>query len=178
MNFLNGFSGSGTKKSFLSDKPIILGGNSGSIPSTSGLSGTEGASAIAKKLPPSTSFDWNQQTQQDWPSFFFQNYLETIFSSPVLVAETLLHVQYQKRRQSTSQDGEEGPKSYQPIEDPIPPLPLYLPRLKGDFVVTSRLLSVTKHEGWSSCYKGHLCHFLYRSLFSFAQPYIEVGFCV
>jgi hypothetical protein len=147
-----------TKKSFLSEIPVILGNKNGE-------------NVNAKKIP----FDWNQQMQQDWPSFLFQNYMETIFTSPIIVAETLLNVQYQKR----IKPGQEPeliviPKEYESIEDPTACVPLYLPRLNGDFVVTNRILSRTKYEGWTSNFKGHFSHFIYRSLYSSAQPYLEV----
>ncbi|KAI8902831.1 mitochondrial carrier domain-containing protein [Globomyces pollinis-pini] len=119
-----------------------------------------------RRLP---NFQWEDET--DWPSYFIEQYLQAIISSPLIVIETLTCVQYQKR----IEPGEEE-ESYEAVEGNKAAEPLYLPRLQGDFAEVTRVIMADNQETWSALFKGHLTHFCFRSLFQIIQPTIEETF--
>lgn len=110
------------------------------------------------------------QEHIDWPAFFIQQYLEALLSSPLIVADTLAAVQYQRRLDvGETEEPYQIYESYDGFKDAVP---MYLPRLQS-FPETARLLVESGQEGWTSNFKGHLTQFLYRSLYCATQPTLE-----
>lgn len=175
MNSIFSHLGSGGKTQSISTEPVII--HSSNISS----SAAQDTALTVKKY---TDFNWDGE--QDWLSFTVQKYMETLLSSPLVVAETLLNAQHHKRLSKGEYD--EPAIAYESIQEgslesihenlkhSSNSTLKYLPRIDGDVVATSRLLVELKQEGWTANFKGHLSHFAYRSLFSISQPFLEVIF--
>ena len=104
------------------------------------------------------------ENNQNWTSFFVEQYLQSLITTPLLVQETLMTVQYQSRTQSDVDE-------YQHIHD-NEQMPLYLPRI-DNFAQMVNGVRNNQHEGWSAIFKGHVTQFCYRSLFKTIQPAME-----
>ena len=104
------------------------------------------------------------ESDQNWTTFFVEQYLQTIIINPLLVQETLMTVQYQSR---THVDADE----YQHIHE-NEQQPLYLPRI-DNFAGMVHGIRSNYDEGWVALLKGHLTQFCYRSLFKMIQPALE-----
>lgn len=104
------------------------------------------------------------ESNQNWTSFFVEQYLQALITTPLLVQETLMTVQYQSRTQSEVEE-------YQHIHD-NEQMPLYLPRI-DNFAGMVNSVRSNQYEGWSAVFKGHVTQFCYRSLFKIIQPALE-----
>jgi hypothetical protein len=102
---------------------------------------------INDKIP---TFD---DSEIDYFSYFTEQYLSTILTSPLIVIETL--VETQQLSQSPSQADTKNK----------------LDHLVG--LAESTKIIFESEEGWTCMFKGHLTHFIHKSLFQLTQPLLE-----
>ncbi|KAJ3315343.1 hypothetical protein HDV04_003736 [Boothiomyces sp. JEL0838] len=117
------------------------------------------------ELDTKPTFNFKFEEDTDWPTFFIEQLLQSILSTPLIVLETLSTVQIQKRN--------EEQHDFESI-DGNTPVPLYFKRLEGWNVADSaKTIIDSEQEGWASLFKGNLTQGLFQSLYKLIQPTIE-----
>jgi hypothetical protein len=102
----------------------------------------------------------------DWTAYLIEQYLQVIVTSPLLVHDTLLSVQYQQRIEQ---------EEFENIHHDNKTQSLYFPRLNADFIASFRMLLDTKNAGFTIYLRGHFTHFLHQTLYNTITPFIEVS---
>ena len=93
-------------------------------------------------------FDLEDFQDIDWTLFFTEQYIQVVFTSPLLVHETLLSVQHQPRSPTTETT-----------------------RLYDFFTSFNKDHSITFY------FRGHVTHFVWQSLYNTLVPFLEVFLC-
>jgi hypothetical protein len=92
---------------------------------------------------------------EDWPTFFMEQYIQSVITTPFIIIETLSQAQIQSRSSGPNSD-------------------LHIASLQADFPTNLRKIIRFENQGYlQGLFRGHFTQFIFQSTYNSIQPIVE-----